>query len=517
MKKRNGKEKRTVRSYTKSIIRYGIIAVLLVLDFVLICLAAYYLNRFALVVYIIFELLSFFIAIPLIAQERNAAYKLYWLGILLMFPIVGHIMYLLWGGMFINRHAHGKIQSNIDRANEYQQHDEEVLARMKAMHSEAGKISNFLDREGFPLYANTKIKYFEIGEKMLEDMIQCLEGAKSYIFMSFFIIADGKIWERMSEILKKKKQEGVRVCILYDDAGCALKLSDSSVSQLKEIGIEMQNFNPVERNYQRLFLNFRNHQKMLIVDGKDAYTGGVNISDKYANLVSPFGHWKDGGIRMTGDAAYSMQLLFIGMWNASGGKIIPAEYPFVRQEIQDGVCCQPFSDGPSNNPDNPAKDLFVHVMMSAKERVDIMTPYLIIDDAVCEILSLVAKTGIEVRIITPGIADKKIVRLMTQRHYGPLLASGVRIFEYTPGFVHAKLCNNEFCAVVGTINMDFRSFFLHYENGVFLPEGEALNEIFMDFEDTLAQCKEVTYQEWRARPFLKKVIQELLYFVKCQF
>ena len=194
MKKRNGKEKRTVRSYTKSIIRYGIIAVLLVLDFVLICLAAYYLNRFALVVYIIFELLSFFIAIPLIAQERNAAYKLYWLGILLMFPIVGHIMYLFWGGMFINRHAHGKIQSNIDRANEYQQHDEEVLARMKAMHSEAGKISNFLDREGFPLYANTKINYFEIGEKMLEDMIQCLEGAKSYIFMSFFIIADGKIY-----------------------------------------------------------------------------------------------------------------------------------------------------------------------------------------------------------------------------------------------------------------------------------------------------------------------------------
>lgn len=517
MKKSRVREKGKVRSYSKSIIRYSIILLLLFLNFILILLAAFYLNRLAVVVYIIFDLLSFFIAIPLVAQERNAAYKLYWMGVLLMFPIVGHIMYILWGGMLVNKHTHMKIQSHIDRANEYQKRDEEAVVELKNSNADAGKISGFLEKQGYPLYGNTQIQYFEIGEKALEDMILHLEDAKDYIFMSFFIIADGEIWERMSEIIERKKRDGVRIYILYDDAGSVLQLSDSTVLHLKNIGIEIRNFNPVERNYQRLFLNFRNHQKMMIIDGRYAYTGGINISDKYANLVTPFGHWKDTGIRMTGDAVYSMQLLFIGMWNAAGGKIIPAEYPLVKQEIKNGVCCQPFSDGPSNNPNNPAMDMFIHVIMSAKERVDIMTPYLIIDDAVCEILSLASKTGIEVRLITPGVADKKIVRLLTQRHYGPLLAAGVRIFEYTPGFVHAKLCANEFCAVIGTINMDFRSFFLHYENGVFLPEGKVLNDISMDFEETLSQCREVIYEEWRKRPIWKKVIQELLYFIKCQF
>lgn len=517
MKKGKLREKRGARSYTKSIIRYSCIILLLLVDLILICLAAYYLNQFAVVVYVIFVLLSFFIAIPLIAQERNAAYKLYWLGVLLIFPIIGHIMYLLWGGMLLNKSTHMKIQSHIDRANEYQIRNEDILAELKTRNAENGKISNFLLRQGFPAYDNTQVKYFEIGEKAIEDMIQQMEAAQSHIFMSFFIIADGEIWDRMSEILERKKRQGVRVCIMYDDAGSVLQLSDSTVLHLKEIGIEIRNFNPVERNYQRLFLNFRNHQKMLIIDGKHAYTGGINISDKYANLVSPFGHWKDTGIRMSGDAVYSMQLLFIGMWNAAGGNIAPAEYPFVREEIVKGICCQPFSDGPSNNPDNPAMDMFMHVIMSAKEHVDIMTPYLIIDDAVREILMLAAKSGIEVRMITPGIADKKTVKLMTESHYGPLLAAGVRIYEYTPGFVHAKLCSNEFCAVIGTINMDFRSFFLHYENGVFLPEGEVLNDISMDFEATLLQCREVTYEEWKKRPFFKKVIQELLYLVKCQF
>lgn len=517
MKKRNVHGRTKTRSYTKSIVRYGIIALMLCINLLLIFLTAFYLNRFAVVIYILFDLLSFFIAIPLVAQERNAAYKMYWLGVLLMFPIVGHIMYLTWGGMLVHKHTHGKIQSHIDRANEYQIRNDAVPVRLKKENAEAGKISGFLDRQGFPLYENTKVTYFEVGEKMLEDMSCRLEEAKKYIFMSFFIIADGKIWDRMSEILERKVQQGVKIYILYDDAGSAMKLSDSTVYRLKEFGIEVRNFNPVERNYQRLFLNFRNHQKMLMIDGMFAYTGGINISDKYANIVSPYGHWKDTGIRMEGDAVYSMQLLFIGMWNAAGGKLEPSDYPILTSEIAGGWCCQPFSDGPSNNPNNPAMDLFIHVISSAKERVDIMTPYLIIDDAVCEILSLAAKTGIEVRMITPGIADKKIVRLLTQRHYGPLLAAGVRIFEYTPGFVHAKLCANEFCAVIGTVNMDFRSFFLHYENGVFLPEGTVLSEISADFETTLSKCREITFQEWKERPIWVKIIQELLYFVKCQF
>jgi len=281
--------------------------------------------------------------------------------------------------------------------------------------------------------------------------------------------------------------------------------------------MEILSFNPVERNYMSLFLNFRNHQKIMVIDGRYAYTGGINISDRYANLVAPFGHWKDTGIRLEGDAVYGMQLIFIGMWNASGGKIRIEDYPVPALDLKEAGHCQPFADGPSNNPSNQAKDMFLQMITTARKNINIMTPYLILDDTIREMLCLAAKSGVEVRIVTPGVPDKKTVRLLTNRHYGPLLAAGVKIYEYTPGFVHAKLCANEFSAVIGTINMDYRSFYLHFENGVWIPDGKALADIEEDFNDTVLKSSEVTYEQWKKRPLSTKVIQEILCFFKCQF
>ncbi len=517
MKKNGVGAVKRVRSHTKSIVRFSAIALLLLIQIALMCVAIYYLNRYAVLFYVIFDVFSFLIAVPLVAQERNAAYKLYWMCVLLLLPGVGHLMYFFWGGMLGNRRAHGKIQKAVDEANEYSREGRDEVTEFAFETGSKNKISKYLTGQGFPLYDNTEISYFDIGEKALADMTERLCEAQKYIFMSFFIIADGVIWDRMCEILEKKCKEGVRVCVMYDDAGSILQLSDSTVLRLKNAGIEMRNFNPVERNYQRLFLNFRNHQKIMVIDGEYAYTGGINISDRYANLISPLGHWKDTGIRLHGDGAYALQLSFIGMWNASGGNLAPADYPMVKFAAEKGVRCQPFVDGPSNNPNNPAMDMFLHQILSARERVDIMTPYLIIDDVMQEVLILAAKSGVLIRIITPGIPDKRTVGMMTQRHYGKLLAAGIRIFEYTPGFVHAKLCANEASALIGSINMDFRSFFLHYENGVWIPEGEVLQVISDDFEDTITKCKEVTYEEWKHRPLLTKMLQEMLYIIKCQF
>lgn len=513
MKGKNGNAQKKIRSHTKTIIRFVLIALLLLIEFSVICLGAFFLNRYAVWVFIVINMLSFLIAIPLVSQERNAAYKLYWMCVLLVLPVVGHIMYILWGGMIINKKTHAKIQNAIDIANSHQ---------LKTVYFEDADesrkmISEYLNFQGFPLYGNTEVEYFELGEKAFEDMICRMKEAKEYIFMSFFIIADGEIWDRMSEILEEKKKQGLRICIMYDDAGSVLQLSDTTVLELKKLGIEIRNFNPVNKNYRRLFLNFRNHQKILIIDGRHAYTGGINISDRYANLISPYGHWKDTGIRMTGDAVYSMQLFFAGMWNASGGKISPGDYPPVHTDVKSPSHCQPFVDGPSNNPNNPAMDMFMHQIITARKKVNIMTPYLIIDDVMQEILILAVRSGVAVRIITPGVPDKKTIQLMTQKHYGKLLAAGVKIYEYEPGFIHAKLCGNEFSAVIGTINMDFRSFFLHYENGVWIPDGDVLNAIERDFEETLLQCREVTYEEWKKRPLIKKILQEALYFLKCQF
>ncbi len=517
MKKNSVGAVKRVRSHTKSIVRFAAIALLLLTQIVLMCVAIYYLNRYAVLFYVVFDVFSFLIAVPLVAQERNAAYKLYWMCVLLLFPGVGHLMYFFWGGMLGNRRAHRRIQKTVDAANEYRCGIKEEEAEFVFENEPKNKISKYLTGQGFSLYDDTEISYFDVGEKYLADMTERLRDAEQYIFMSFFIIADGVIWDRMCEILEEKSKAGLRVCIMYDDAGSILQLSDSTVLRLKNAGIEIRNFNPVERNYQRLFLNFRNHQKIMVIDGEYAYTGGINISDRYANLVSPLGHWKDTGICLHGEGAYALQLFFIGMWNASGGNLEPKDYPMVRFAAENGVRCQPFVDGPSNNPNNPAMDMFMHQILSARERVDIMTPYLIIDDVMQEVLMLAAKSGVKIRIITPGIPDKKAVGMMTQRHYGKLLAAGIRIFEYTPGFVHAKLCANEFSALIGSINMDFRSFFLHYENGVWIPEGEVLQVISDDFEDTIAKCKEVTYEEWKHRPLLSKILQEMLYIIKCQF
>lgn len=511
------KRKRRGYSYFKTFLRFSVIAFLFLVDLVLIFAASYILNQYVVYLYIIVEFLSIIVMIPLITGDRNAAFKLYWLGVALVLPVAGHLMYLFWGRSVINRKAHREIQRIIDEANDYQIMDESLIKKLAATNSDKGKLASYLYGQNFPLYENTKITYFEIGEAFFQDVEIKLKSAQKYIFISFFIIADGAIWDRYTEILEEKLKQGVKIYIMFDDTGSFMQMSDTSKKELKAKGFHVLNFNPVERSYHQLFFNYRNHQKILIIDGRYGYTGGINISDRYANIDSPYGHWKDTGLCLQGDAVYSLQLIFIGMWNASGGNILVEDFPLTKEVIPGGGNCQPFADGPSNNPSNPALDMFFHVISHAKEHVNIMTPYLIIDDTMQDLLCLTAKSGVKVRIITPGVPDKKIVRHLTIMHYGTLLRDGVEIYEYTPGFIHAKHCTNEFSAIVGTINMDFRSFYTHFENGVWIPEGEVLKDIDDDFENTIKLCKRVTYEDWKKRPIKEKLIQAFLYFFKCHF
>lgn len=514
---KSAKRKNREYSYVKTFLRFSVIAFLFFVDLILIFTASYILNQYVVYLYIILEFLSIIVMIPLIASDRNAAYKLYWLGVALVLPIAGHLMYLFWGRSVINRKAHKEIQLAIDKANEDQIMDENLIKELAATDSAKGKLASYLYHQDYPLYKNTKVTYFEIGENFFQDVEAKLKNAQKYVFISFFIIADGSIWERYTEILEEKLEQGVKIYIMFDDTGSFMQMSDTSIKELKAKGFHVLIFNPVEKSYHRLFFNYRNHQKILVVDGKYAYTGGINISDRYANINSPYGHWKDTGLLLEGDAVYSMQLIFIGMWNASGGNIHISEFPIPHNIIPGGTYCQPFADGPSNNPSNPAMDMFLHVISHAKEHVNIMTPYLIIDDTMQDLLCLTAKSGVRVRIITPGVPDKKTVRHLTVMHYGPLLRDGVEIYEYTPGFIHAKHCTNEFSAIVGTINMDFRSFYTHFENGVWIPDGEVLKDIDADFENTIKLCKRITYEDWNNRPLKEKLIQAFLYFFKCHF
>lgn len=511
------KKKNREYSYVKTFMRFALIFLLFLVDLLLILVGSYFLNRYIVYLYAVFELLSIIVMIPLIASDRNAAYKLYWLGVALVLPIAGHIMYLFWGRSVINRKAHKEIQRAIDKANENQIMDATIIKKLASEDADKGKIASYLYNQNYPLYENTAVTYFEIGERFFKDVEEKLKTAENYVFISFFIIADGSIWERYTEILEQKINQGVKIYVMFDDTGSFMQMSDTSIKELKKKGFNVLIFNPVERSYHRLFFNYRNHQKILVVDGKYAYTGGINISDRYANIISPYGHWKDTGLRLEGDAIYGMQLIFIGMWNASGGNIHINDFPVPHKKIEGGTYCQPFADGPSNNPDNPAMDMFLQIICNARDHINIMTPYLIIDDTMKDVLCLAAKSGVRVRIITPGVPDKKIVRHLTVSHYGPLLRDGVEIYEYTPGFIHAKHCTNESSAIVGTINMDFRSFYTHFENGVWIPDGDVLKDIDKDFEDTIKICKRITYEDWLKRPWTDKFLQEFLYFFKCHF
>ncbi len=511
------KKKHHEHSYTKTFMRFALIFLLFLLDLAFIFIVSYFLNQYTVYLYAFFEVLSILVMIPLIASERNAAYKLYWLGVVLVIPIAGHVMYLFWGRSVINQKAHKEIQRAIDKANEDQMMNPMLVEELAKEDAAKGKIASYLYNQNYPLYKNTAVTYFEIGERFFEDVEEKLKEAEKYIFISFFIIADGSIWERYTEILEEKLEKGVKIYIMFDDTGSFMQMSDTSIKKLKEKGFHVLIFNPVEKSYHRLFFNYRNHQKILVIDGKYAYTGGINISDRYANIISPYGHWKDTGLRLEGDAIYGMELIFIGMWNASGGDIRIHDFPVPKRDLPNGTYCQPFADGPSNNPDNPAMDMFLQVITGAKERVNIMTPYLIVDDTMQDILCLTAKSGVKVRIITPGVPDKKIVRHLTIMHYGVLLRNGIEIYEYTPGFIHAKHCTNESSAIVGTINMDFRSFYTHFENGVWIPSGDVLKDIDKDFEETIKLCKQITYEEWKNRPWYQKLLQTFLYFFKCHF
>ncbi len=502
--------------YGRSFFRYLTILFLVLLQIACMVLFVYFLRDSALIVYVAIEVLSMFILIPLLADSRNAAYKLYWMTAILMLPIVGHIMYQLWGKDKVNRREHKKIQTIVNNANLHQTFDEKLVSDLHEKEPEKWKIANYLYQQGYPLYDHTKLEYFSLGELAFEDMIIELEKAKQFVFMSFFTIAEGVVFHRICEVLEKKVQQGVEVKILYDDAGSVFQLADETVDELRRVGVEIIRFNPVERNYYHLFLNYRNHQKIVVVDGLVAYTGGINASDRYANINSPYGHWKDVAIKLRGDAVWSMSLTFLAMWEASGKAVDYDKYK-TSVSVMEGGLCLPFADGPSNNPENEAVDLYRHMIQEANKEVYITTPYLILDDIMRDTLCLAAKSGVDIRIITPGIPDKKKAKLLTEWNYGTLLKSGVRIYEYTPGFMHAKMCINDFSCILGTINMDFRSFFIHYENAVWSSQREIIDALKSDYMETLKACHEVTLEEWKSRPMYKKIHQYILQIFKCQF
>lgn len=464
--------------------------------------------------YIFSYLLGIFVALYIINGNTNPGYKIAWIMVILVFPVIGVFIYVLFGGVQLSGHEKKKFKEIYLHQLRNISQDESVVTELKYESITAYNQAMYITKYSLsPICKSTETEYFEIGEAYYKRLIEELKKAKRYIFMEFFIVSPGKMWDSILEVLKKKVSEGVEVRFMYDDLGCITTLPNHYYKTLESYGIKACEFNrfvPILRSK----FNNRDHRKIVIIDGYIAFTGGINLADEYINEKVRFGHWKDNGIMLKGDAVWNMTIMFMAMWDfVRGSKYSYRKYLPLSDNLEkiksDGFVI-PYCDNPWDH-EATGETIYFNLINKANKYVYIMTPYLIIDNEMVTALSAAAKSGIDVRIITPGIPDKKMINEVTKAYYDELIKSGVRIYEYSPGFIHAKtfIVDDEY-ATVGTVNLDYRSLYLHFENGVWLYNASTIKKIKKDFMETLEKSNEVHIDSKKKESRLQKLKRQIL-------
>ena len=487
-------DKTIEREYNYIPVRY-IIAVLItifevfaVIGIVVAC--CYFIPYF----YIAAWITEIFCVIKIIASDDNPDYKVPWLLFVLILPVAGFMLYFL----FYSRKLQKKFIRRLDELKQYSYeiNDTAVQDALKAENPTAESQAKMLTEiSGSRLFVDTKQTYFPLGEDMYITLLADLEKAEKFIYLEYFIIEQGKFWDSVLNILKVKAAQGVDVKVIYDDIGCMMTLPGNYYKILRSYGIEATPFSRLKGNADSEFNN-RSHRKILVIDGKVGYTGGVNIADEYINEIVRFGHWKDTAIRLEGQGVYELTRMFLCDWGINAKKLpkIKTEhYPPLSEITADGYLI-PFGDGPHPLYNRRVgKSVIQNMLNGATRYMYITTPYLIIDNDLCGSIESAALRGVDVRIIVPHIPDKKLVFEMTKSFYDRLMKAGVKIYEYKPGFIHAKsYIADDAYAMIGTINLDYRSLVHHFENGVWMYKCDAIEALKADIDDTLAKSIEVT-------------------------
>lgn len=457
---------------------------------------------------IIYELLSVLIVLKILKDSTRISNDLPWIILILLFPIFGTILLITLS----SNYAHSKLLKNIFKSEkEYQQYlIQDIKIRKEIDENDLDNLKYIVDRSKYPVTKNNKITYYDYGEKFYPELLKELNKAEKFIFLEYFIINKGQMWDGILKILKEKASQGVEVRILYDDMGSIAMLSTKYPNELKKMGIKCIPFNKVSP-FKGIFMNNRDHRKMTIIDGKVAFSGGVNLSDEYININSKLGIWKDNGIKIEGDAIWNLTIMFLTMWNANikeDKDILKFKYEFKNTEKIDGYVV-PYGVAPLHE-DLIGEDVYINIINSAKKYLYIMTPYLIIDTDMTNALIRAAKRGVDVKIIVPGIPDKKIVYTQTSSFFELLSNGGVKIYKFTKGFVHSKVyVSDDKRAVVGTINMDYRSLYLHFENGIYMENVKEIKDVKKDMDETLKDCKRLNDKDIKSSIF-KSIWQSIL-------
>lgn len=502
-----------IQNNTSGFLKVVMTALLVLVQIVFVMWLSLQIRTNGTVWYYVIQVSSMVAIVALINRNQSPSYRIAWISIITLLPLTGFLLYFLWGRTSKKKkELDTHIMRQISYGNKFLVQDDDLWVDYAEENPVSGRMVKFMLSENFLLTEGNEVDYFPMGEDAFEAIFRDLENAKEFVLIDFFIVAEGGLWDKMHDILKRKIKEGVEVKFLYDDFGAAIRTRKYFKQILEHEGFEVRVFNPIMKYTSQLYMNFRSHQKIMVIDGKVGYTGGFNLADEYANLVERFGVWKDTGIRVRGDAVWGLTVVFLQMWEASGHDKEHVDYLKYKmmQDVQGDTWCQVISDGPANNPKNPIESIYNQMIMYSDQYLYITTPYLVIEDYMKQSLIEAVRRGVDVRIVTPNIPDKKYAKMLTNFNYGPLLKGGVRIYEYTPGFIHAKQILTEDAAIVGTINMDYRSFYLHYENGVWMSGEKIQNDIHRDFEKMFQESKEISYEDWQRRPLVWKLIQPLL-------
>ena len=467
------------------------------------------LNNYFIYFYAFSVLLSLLLTLRIINNKSNPAFKIAWLIPILLFPVLGGLVYLVFGsdrtGKYI-RNKMGRIekemQDGISKANE--------RSGIEKMPPDVVNQSHYISNSAHcPPYKNTTVEYLPMGEVKFERMVQELKKAKRYIFMEYFIIQEGTMWNTILDVLEEKAKEGVDVRVIYDDMGCILTLPTGYEKTLREKGIQCQIFNPFIPILSSHF-NTRDHRKICVIDGNVGFTGGINLADEYINEKEKHGHWKDTAVLLRGQGVQGLTEMFLELWQFTcQEKLHLCDFLPNESFLAPGFV-QPYGDSPLDSC-NLAENVYMQILNHARDYVYITTPYLILDNEMLSALCLAAQSGVDVRIITPHVPDKWYVHMVTRSYYQQLLSAGVRIFEYTPGFIHAKMfVSDNTTAVVGTTNVDFRSFYLHFECGVAFYLSPMVAQVRDDILKTQNICEEITLQKVRSVRAPVRVLRSLL-------
>ncbi len=480
----------------------------------------FWLANFGSFVYTVVTLITVLVLVAVMEQDDlNPAYKLMWLMVIFIMPIFGTFFYLLWGHNSVPRRTRNMLKQVEERTNNAMQQNEAVFAALEQEDKHLAQSARYLINHAIaPLYpASENNQYYPIGEDFFPHYLNALRGAKKYIFMEYFIWENGNMLNSILDILAAKAAEGVDVRIIYDGVGSLLTMPADFVRNIRSRGIKCLPFSPVKFTFHitnYAMLNHRDHRKITIIDGDTGFSGGLNIADEYINIKERFGQWKDTAFMIRGEAVYSLTTTFLQAWDYVSGTVsnfesyrtTPAVQNTSSPTLQSGFV-QPYCDSPLDN-ENVSENAYLNVLRSATSYVYISTPYLILDHEMITSLTLAAKSGVDVRILTPGIPDKPAVFLITQSYYPILLKNGVRIYEYTPGFNHAKMyVSDDRIAIIGSANMDYRSLYLHFENCVSFYGGRIVSDAKSDMLQSFASAREITLEHTKAAPLPRRLIQ----------